>query len=79
MPKINQEAMKLIDLLPSVGERTTEPPLLKDFSNKELQKFDENPLVVRVPCHSQAAERCMKLVSEASKQVYGQESRDGYI
>ena len=68
--KINQEAMQLIDLLPSVGDCTTEPPLLKDFSNEELQKFAKNPLVVRVPCHSQAVERCIKLVSEPSKQVY---------
>ena len=71
--------MPLIDLHPSVGDCTTESPLLKDFSNEELQKFAENPLVVRVPCLSQAVERCIKLVSEASKQVYGKESRNGYI
>ena len=79
VPKISQEAMQLIDLLPSMGDCTTEPPLLKDFSKEELQKFAENPLLVRVPCHSQAVERCTKLVSEASKQVYGKESRDGYV
>ncbi|GBN17975.1 hypothetical protein AVEN_161558-1 [Araneus ventricosus] len=37
---------------------------------REIQKF---------PCHTQAVERCIKLVTEASNKVCGHEARDGYI
>ncbi|GBM87960.1 hypothetical protein AVEN_123844-1 [Araneus ventricosus] len=37
---------------------------------REIQKF---------PCHTQAVERCIKLVKEASNKVCGHEALDGYI
>ena len=33
----------------------------------------------RFPCHTQAVERCVKAVTEASLAVVGQEARDGFI
>lgn len=32
-----------------------------------------------LPCHSQAVERCVKVVTEASKHVSGESEREGYI
>ena len=33
----------------------------------------------KFPCHKQAAERTVKLVTEASKKVCGHNKRDGFI
>ena len=33
----------------------------------------------KYPCHTQAVERVIKLVTEAAAAVSGQERRDGYI
>jgi hypothetical protein len=35
--------------------------------------------IFRYPCHSQAVERCVKLVTEATAAVCGNEARDGFI
>ena len=34
---------------------------------------------VGFPCHTQAVERCVKLVTEASEAVIGAENRDGWV
>ena len=51
-----------------------------DLSDEELRGLVEKPLVVPpYPCHTQAVERAIKLVSEAAGSVVGADSRDGYI
>ncbi|KAJ8896749.1 hypothetical protein PR048_002094 [Dryococelus australis] len=35
--------------------------------------------IKKLPCHTQAVERCVKLVTEASTKVCGHEVRDGDI
>ena len=35
--------------------------------------------VYKLPCHSQATERCLKLVQEAAATVCGEHSRNGFI
>ncbi|KAK4873060.1 hypothetical protein RN001_015089 [Aquatica leii] len=35
--------------------------------------------ILKFPCHTQAVERCIKLVTEASSLVCGAEARDGFI
>ena len=35
--------------------------------------------ISRLPCHTQAVERAIKLVTEASVKVSEKEERDGYI
>ena len=57
----------------------TEPPLIKELSTEELKKFARNPLTIKIPCHSQCVERCIKMITEASQQVYDKDYRDGYI
>ena len=64
------------------GGEYADPPLLKAVTDEEVNHLAENPLPAKyelppVPCHSQAVERHVKLVSQASKkassaeQVYG--------
>jgi hypothetical protein len=62
----------------------TEPPATKSLSDEELESLvrsEETPVVQfpRFPCHTQAVERCVKAVTEASIAVMGQEARDGFI
>ena len=35
--------------------------------------------IIDFPCHTQAVERCIKLVTEASNAVCGDNKRDGFI
>ena len=62
----------------------TEPPLTVHISDVDITAFvksKESPLInfPRFPCHTQAVERCIKLVTEASAAVCGNTSRDGFI
>ena len=52
-----------------------------DLNETELLAIKETPFkVLNYPCHTQAAvERGIKLVSEASDAVIGQEAREGFI
>lgn len=59
-------------------------PMLQNVSDDDLKLIinsDSDIIrdIKKFPCHTQAVERCVKLVSEASVKVCGQESRDGYI
>ena len=66
--------MQNLNNLPLSMERSlTEPPLIKEISTEELNKFSKNLLTIRIPCHTQGVEGCIKMVTEASQQVYGEE------
>ena len=69
----------LKDLLPPMERSLTEPLLIREILTEELNKFAKNPLTIRIPCQFQGVERCIKMVIEVSQQVYGKDSRDGYI
>lgn len=87
VPKINFNAAdykSMIDI-PIV----VEPPILRDvdvnstnidfLASKVILDHDFGGIIRNMPLHTQAVERCVKLVTEASKSVCGQESRDGHI
>ena len=58
----------------------TELPVTKHLSDEDLKKALLTPLVLpNFPCQTTSVERCMQLVSEASKQVYGEAERHGLI
>jgi len=63
VPKISQNAQHLKDLLPAVQELRMEPPITRHLPDEQVDNFAENPLVLRIPCHSQGVERCVKLVT----------------
>lgn len=46
---------------------------------KMIQNVPDEIDILKFPCHSQAVERCVKLVTEASAAVCGYEARDGFI
>ena len=80
IPKINFDAKTYTELIDWHSPNLTEPPLTKMLSGDEVRAFEENPFQVpKYPCHTQAVERAIRLVSEASASVIGLEARDGFI
>lgn len=82
IPKINFKATTYYDLIDWQNCELSEPPILASISNDNLnQLINTVPEMdlVKFPCHTQAVERHVKIVSEASLSVSGKESRDGYV
>lgn len=60
----------------------TEPPLTAQYSDEFIDRqIKENGKlnIERYPCHTQAVERVIRLVTEASSSVCGENNRDGFI
>ena len=82
IPKLNFDATSYIDMINWQEENITEPPLTRGIPDEELDFLIESkgqrefPIF---PCHTQAVERCVKLVTEASSLVCSSDARDGLI
>lgn len=87
VPKINFECdnyTSMIDIPAAV-----DPPMLRDVNvtQSNIEFLASTPIlehefgetIRNMPVHTQAVERCVKLVTEASKSVCGENSRDGHI
>lgn len=83
-PKLNFEAADYTEMIDWASVNITSPPILRDiptaiFSSMQHDKKNLEWDFVHFPCHTQAVERCVKLVTEASAKVYGFHNRDGFI
>ena len=79
VPKLNWNATSYFTVINLRSEATTEPPLTRNLTDEELQAINLAALQVpKYPCHTQAVERAIKVVSDACSQVYYQE-RDSFI
>ena len=78
-PKIYRNAKSYYKLVDMRDEFLTEPPILINYTDEEIIDIRKNRLILKHPCHSQAVERAIKVVSEASSQVVGFKRRDGHI
>ncbi|KAK4884145.1 hypothetical protein RN001_000416 [Aquatica leii] len=82
IPNINFEATTYNDLIDWQNCELSEPPILASISNDDLNQLIQTVPemdLVKFPCHTQAVERHVKIVSKASLSVSGKESRDGYV
>lgn len=80
MPEVNFNAEDYIDLIDWFNCTVTEPPLVRHLSDQELWDIVKQvPNFDNFPCHTQAVERGVKIITEASTKVCGEESRDGFI
>lgn len=83
VPKINFNANNYTEMINWQQSMISEPPMTKKISTEDLTQMikdvPEGMEILRFPCHSQAIERCVKLVTEASSKVCGPEARDGFI
>lgn len=84
LPSFNFNAADYTDLIHWQSLDVTEPPLTANLSPEMLKEivengFDPEDNILLFPCHTQAVERCIKLVTEASSAVCGKVARDGFI
>lgn len=82
IPNVNWNAGCWNELIDLTSTGVAEPPSIKNMSSEEIQNCLTNlvrPTLPDFPSHSQSVERSVKLVSSASQQVYGFESRHASI
>ena len=83
LPKLNFTACNYTDLINWQEETITKPPLVSRIPIDELEALSHERKLYdyfpRYPSHTQAVERAVKLVTEASASVINDEGRDGYI
>ena len=74
VPKINFRAKTNPDQFDWRTATFTEPPFTASFSDDQIRDFVFTPLTPPAfPCHTQAVERGIKLVTEAASSVFGTE------
>lgn len=85
-PKINFDAQKYPDIVNWMNCDLSSPPLLAKVSDEEIKSYINSDSIPnwninykKFPVHTQAVERCVKLVTEASGRVCGAEARNGFI
>ena len=79
VPTLNFETAHYYELFEIDKECITEPPAIRHLSIVEIQGIRSIPLTLAHPCHNQAVERHVKLVSQASSMATTFERRDGMI
>ena len=82
IPDLNFKAEMYFDMINWKKVNLTEPPLTRSISDDEINHLISSKEKKKFPhqsCHKQAVERCVKLVTEASSLVCGQNSRDNFI
>lgn len=84
IPTLNFNARDYIDLINWQQTDVSDPPILAHITDEEIEMFVAGGSVPAIdfpkyPCHTQAVERCVKLVTEAASSVCGVRARDGFI
>ena len=79
VPAINVHAESYHKLVNLNSDQTKEPPAIRHLANADIKKTREEKLIMYHPCHNQAVERHIKLVTEASSAVAGFSRRHGMI
>lgn len=86
VPVFDLSAKDYVDLIS--WETMTEPPATKSLNDDIISNALVNPSIIqetilfslkKFPCHTQATERAVKIVTEASSAVCGPYRRDGFI
>ena len=80
LPKLNFKAEEYFDMIQ--WNYPLEPPATLNLSNEDIATLIASGShfeIGKLPCHSQAVERHVRLVTEASLALCGTEARDGFI
>ncbi|XP_052127883.1 uncharacterized protein LOC127750366 [Frankliniella occidentalis] len=81
VPKINFEATSYTEMI-TWPSTPSAPPILSSLTDEEVIEIATTrarPSFTGLPCHTQAVERCVKLVTESSSAVCGEKAREGFI
>lgn len=83
VPKINFKSSEYHEMITWKDCDFSVPPLLKDLSSSEMEHLTEvedyDLPELNLPSHTQAVERCVKLVTESAASVSTPDRRDGLI
>ena len=82
LPHLVFESTDYVNMINWQENEITEPPLCKKLTNTEIENNIRNKTLIcfpALPSHTQAVERTVKLVTDASQKVIGRENRDGLI
>ena len=83
VPLIDEKAGSYVEMIDWQTCALTEPPLTKPIPDEDIENNIKTSALFEkafeYPCHTQSVERMIRLVSEASGKVFGQDARDGYI
>ena len=62
-PKVDFNASSYYTMV-EYGENATPPPLLSEYMDDQLRSHIDTSRIIQIPCHTQAVERGVKLVTE---------------
>ena len=80
IPDLKWEAENWWEIIDWGKIQVHEPKILSNISTQELEEAYAKPMnFPNFPCHSQSVEQAVKLVTEASSQVCGEEKRHNHI
>lgn len=82
IPTINFDANDYTEMINWQRVTRTEPPTFRNIADEDLEDAIRTKRIFEIPkfpCHTQAVERGIKLVTEASSSVSGYDKRDGFI
>lgn len=83
LPTFNMDASEYFEMIDWQYCGTTEPPITRSINNEGLKEIVETGILPKqflsYSCHSQAVERSVKVVTEASGILAGTEACDGHI
>ena len=84
VPLLNLDATEYYDMVDWHRVTVTEPTVTMNMTNNELKdmisaQISPSAIFPLFPCHTQAVERCVKLVTEASASVCGETSQHGFV
>ena len=82
LPTVNLNADNYYELVNWQDCQRTEPPMMMDITDEKIDSAIEAGqrwTLDDFPCHTQAVERHVKIVTEAAARVCGELRRDGYI
>lgn len=89
VPELNFECIDYMELINLDSAAETNPSLLKDvlvtgenldlLASKKILDHDFGDFLRDMPLHTQSVERTVQLVTKASKAVFSESNRDGYI
>ena len=82
IPTLNFEAKDYYELINWLDFPRLEPPITCILTENDLDeaiKTGSMPDLEKYPCHTQAVERHIKVITDAARSVCGKERREGYI
>ena len=82
IPQLTYASASYIGMIDWQANDITEPPLTKEFTDAEKESHISEKTTnsfPALPCHTQAVERMITLVTAAAQKVVGKGNRNGYV